>query len=212
MARRLRPQANSLYGTPEPLTNLDLIPVTYQRAPTVNDIGFSIGQIWFDAVGAIEYVLTSVAAGTATWTAITAAGGFVATLTGSAGGAIAPLAGTITLAAGTNIASTTGVAGTHTITINGSATPTFTSATTGKLVVTAASGYSGTTAAMIGGTVTVLTALVAAADTICLSSNTPGGAQGALYVSAVTPGVSFVIESTSATDTSTVNWTIIKHA
>ena len=210
MARRLRSQANSLYGTPQPLTSLDLIPVSFPRAPTTLDVGFTIGQLWYDSVGNIEYVLTSRAAGVATWTAITANAGAVFTITGSAGGALSPAAGDMIIAAGTNIASTSGAG--HTITINGSSTPTFTTATTGKLVVTSASGYSGTTVAMIAGTTTVLTALVAAADTICLSANTPAGAQGALYVSAVTPGVSFVITSTSATDTSTVNWTLIKHA
>jgi hypothetical protein len=43
---------------------------------------------------------------------------------------------------------------------------------------------------------------------ISLSTNAVGGTPGALYVSAKTVNTSFVITSTNAGDTSTVNWTM----
>ena len=63
------------------------------------------------------------------------------------------------------------------------------------------------------GTVTVSTTAVKTGAKIFLSVNTPGGTQGFLSAPAasITNGVSFVINSTSATDTSTVNWWIINN-
>jgi hypothetical protein len=49
---------------------------------------------------------------------------------------------------------------------------------------------------------------VTAASEIFLTAQVPGGSPGALYVSARTPGVSFTITSTSATDTSAVAYRI----
>jgi len=205
MARRLRSEANSLYGTPQPLTNLDLIPVTFNRAPTTLDVGFSIGQLWYDKVGTTEYVLTSVAGGVATWTAITSAAGAVFTVTGSAGGALSPAAGDIILAAGTNIASTSGAG--HTITINGSSTPTFTQVTLG----TGAAGVTGTATLGAGGTIVVATTAVTANSKIFVTRNTPGGVLGNLSVpvASYVVGTSFVINSDNAGETSTVNWLLI---
>ena len=70
---------------------------------------------------------------------------------------------------------------------------------------------SGTSAAMVAGTVTVTAPAVLATSIIQLTANTPGGTQGVLSapVASITPGVSFVINSSSNTDTSTVNWTIV---
>ena len=67
------------------------------------------------------------------------------------------------------------------------------------------------TATLVAGTVTVATTAVKTGAKIFLSVNTPGGTQGFLSAPAasITNGVSFVINSTSATDTSTVNWWII---
>lgn len=69
---------------------------------------------------------------------------------------------------------------------------------------------SGTSAAMVAGTVTVTAPAVLATSIIQLTANTPGGTQGVLSapVASITPGVSFVINSSSNTDTSTVNYTI----
>ena len=99
MARKIQPQVNQNYGTPQPLSSYKLIPVTYKRAPATTDTGFPLGQLWFDSVGQIEYVLVSVAGGSATWTNVVAAAGQISTLTGNSGGAISPAAGNLTIAA-----------------------------------------------------------------------------------------------------------------
>jgi hypothetical protein len=64
------------------------------------------------------------------------------------------------------------------------------------------------TATLAAGTVTVSDTRVTANAQISLSTNTVGGTPGALYVSAKTVNTSFVITSTNAGDTSTVNWTM----
>lgn len=84
--------------------------------------------------------------------------------------------------------------------------------TTGnKLKIATGSNASVGTATLVGGTVTVSTTAVATGSTIFLTCNTPGGTQG--FLSAPTASIvnatSFVINSSSGTDTSTVNWWII---
>jgi Right handed beta helix region len=64
------------------------------------------------------------------------------------------------------------------------------------------------TATLVGGTVTVANTSVTANSQIRLASQTPGGTPGALWVNAVTAGTSFVIKSTSGTDTSVVAYRI----
>ena len=66
------------------------------------------------------------------------------------------------------------------------------------------------TATLVAGTKVVNTTKVTANSRIFLTTNTPGGAIGALYVSARTAGTSFTIKSSSATETSTVAWVIIE--
>jgi hypothetical protein len=72
--------------------------------------------------------------------------------------------------------------------------------------------YEGT-ATLVAGTVTVNTAAARNSGAsnwglIELSVLTPGGTQGALFISAIVTGTSFTIKSTSATDTSVVKWRI----
>jgi hypothetical protein len=69
------------------------------------------------------------------------------------------------------------------------------------------------TATLVGGTVTVSTAIIIAGCSIQVTRNTPGGTIGDLSVPlanrvAGKPG-SFVINSVSGTDTSTVDWFVI---
>jgi hypothetical protein len=64
------------------------------------------------------------------------------------------------------------------------------------------------TATLVAGAVTVSDTRVTANAQISLSTNAVGGTPGALYVSAKTVNTSFVITSTNAGDTSTVNWTM----
>lgn len=93
---------------------------------------------------------------------------------------------------------------------------------TGKTIVlttsTAASATAGT-ATLVSGTKTINTTAVAASDLIFLSVNTPGGTTGINYTApsgSIVPGVSFVINSSSAagavvvTDTSIINWWIVR--
>lgn len=69
---------------------------------------------------------------------------------------------------------------------------------------------SGTTT-LVGGTKTVSASSVTTTSKIFVSCNTPGGTQGFLSAptASIVQGVSFVINSSSALDTSTVNWVII---
>lgn len=67
------------------------------------------------------------------------------------------------------------------------------------------------TSTLSGGTVTVSTTAVTANSRIFLTAQTSGAAPGALRVSAITAGTSFVITSTSGTDTSSVAWLIVDH-
>ena len=66
------------------------------------------------------------------------------------------------------------------------------------------------TAVLVAGTKVVNTTKVTANSRIFLTTNTPGGGIGALYVSARVAGTSFTIKSSSATETSTVAWVIIE--
>ncbi len=66
-------------------------------------------------------------------------------------------------------------------------------------------------AVLVAGTVTVNTTAIQSADEIFLTNRITGGTVGFLSVGTVTAGTSFVINSSSALDTSTISWMIIKH-
>ena len=65
---------------------------------------------------------------------------------------------------------------------------------------------------LVGGTVTISTTKVTASSRIFLTSQADDGTVGFLRVSSRTAGTSFVITSSSGTDTSTVAWMIIEPA
>lgn len=67
-------------------------------------------------------------------------------------------------------------------------------------------------ATLVGGTATVATTEVSASSRIFLTSQVDGGTPGFLRVSARTAATSFVITSSSGTDTSTVAWMIVEPA
>jgi hypothetical protein len=69
----------------------------------------------------------------------------------------------------------------------------------------------GTSAAMTAGTITISTTAITAVSKVFVSANTAGGTVGVLNapIASYVIGTSFVINSSSATDTSTVNWWII---
>lgn len=66
------------------------------------------------------------------------------------------------------------------------------------------------TSVLVGGTVTVSTIAVTANSVVFLTVQVAGGTTGNLSIGTVTAGTSFVINSTSAIDTSTVGWVIIE--
>ncbi|MEO6323827.1 MAG: hypothetical protein ABIT01_19540 [Thermoanaerobaculia bacterium] len=68
------------------------------------------------------------------------------------------------------------------------------------------------TATLVGGTVTVSLATIKAGDTIVTARNTSGGTAGHLNapVASIVAATSFVIGSSSGTDTSTVNYAIYR--
>jgi hypothetical protein len=76
-------------------------------------------------------------------------------------------------------------------------------------IATGANASIGTSSAMVAGTITVNTTAVTANSKILLSVATASGTQGFLSVGTIVPGTSFVINSSGATDTSTINYLII---
>lgn len=88
-------------------------------------------------------------------------------------------------------------------TSGGAAVPTFRALVAADLPITRGS------AVLVGGTVTVNTALVAANSLIFLTCLIVGGVQGILSVGTIVAATSFDINSTNALDTSTVSWLII---
>ncbi len=64
-------------------------------------------------------------------------------------------------------------------------------------------------ATLLGGTTTVSTSEIRAGDKVLLTVSAPGGALGFLSYGMITPSKSFVITSSSLTDTSTVAWQIM---
>lgn len=66
--------------------------------------------------------------------------------------------------------------------------------------------------ALVGGAVTVANTSVTATTRIQLTSQADGGTPGWLRVDSRTPGTSFHIQSSSATDTSTIAWVLIEPA
>lgn len=76
-------------------------------------------------------------------------------------------------------------------------------------IATGADASAGVSAAMTAGSITINTTAVTANSLIFLTHATLGGTQGILSVGTITAGTSFVINSSSATDTGTVNWLII---
>lgn len=64
-------------------------------------------------------------------------------------------------------------------------------------------------ATLVGGTVTVSNTSVQANSRIFLTVQTAGGTQGFLRIQTITPGTSFVITSTSATETSIISYFIV---
>ena len=70
----IRIHQNVVYGLTEALTNVPLLPIVANRAPTTRDMA-ALGTIWIFKPQNIAYVLTSVVNNEATWVNITQAPG-----------------------------------------------------------------------------------------------------------------------------------------
>ncbi len=76
-------------------------------------------------------------------------------------------------------------------------------------IATGSNASAGVSGAMTAGSITISTTAVTANSLIFLTHATVGGTKGILSVGTITAGTSFVINSSSASDTGTVNWLII---
>lgn len=76
-------------------------------------------------------------------------------------------------------------------------------------IATGSNASVGVSGAMTAGSITISTTAVTASSRIYLTHATLGGTQGVLSVGTITAGTSFVINSSSNTDTGTVNWWIV---
>lgn len=103
-------------------------------------------------------------------------------------------AGVMSFATGITAATATGIA--------------FGTAGQGIAIKTGTNATAGT-AVLVGGTVTVSTTKVSATSVIIITSQVDGGTPGFLRITTKTNGTSFVITSSSGTDTSTVGWWIL---
>jgi len=81
MVQRLRQQAQSSYGTPQPLFNEFPKPVIATRDPTAADLGYNLGQQWANKTTGNFYALASNAGGVATWTILGSVSSTFTTLT-----------------------------------------------------------------------------------------------------------------------------------
>lgn len=220
--------AGNIYGLASKSGGVDTWVLLGGSSGAISAINGTANQITANTVGNVTTLslpaaitapgsLTTTTSLSAT-TTITSGTGITATtggVTASAGNIVATL-GNITATAGSVSAGTTITAGTSMTATLGAIT-----ATNGNLVLgtagnklsiaTGANASVGTSVAMTAGTVTISTTAVTASSKIFLTANTPGGTQGTLSAptASIVAGTSFVINSSSNTDTSTVNWWLI---
>lgn len=161
------------------------VPHYDERAPFLTDVSFPIGKIWiWRNNGAYILVSQSSIGGVlvSNWQPITSVSGAISadSVTATNGDITADNGNLALSSAGNKIEIATGT--------NASV---------------------GVSSALVAGTITVNTSAVTANSLIFLTAKTPGGTQGELSVGTITPGTSFVINSSSNTDTSTVQWWIV---
>jgi len=150
MPQKLRPQAESLYGFPQPTQSNLLAPIISRRAPAASDTGYSLGQEWIDKVAGNAYQLVQVAAGSATWAVL---GGVTSAL--NTINSLSPTAGNINIVGTANQISVANASSTVTlslpsaITTPGSLTTTTTLAAgtsfSAATTITAGTGITSTT-------------------------------------------------------------------
>ena len=72
---------NSVPSLYQPLATVFRAPIVAKRAPTANDINYSLGQVWIFPTNNAAFILTSVLAGAATWQDVSGAAGVFTSLT-----------------------------------------------------------------------------------------------------------------------------------
>ncbi len=98
MAQKQRPQAETLYGSPQPnFTAYATAPVIAKRDPVSTDTGYPLGQTWVNKLTGSDWTLTKVAAGAATWAAANGGDSDVNTIN-----SLLPTGGDIVIAGTTN--------------------------------------------------------------------------------------------------------------
>lgn len=188
----LSPQVTPYYGGGQVVNPANVIPTS--GAPSNKLTEDKIGTIAVDNAAGNIYGLASKSGGVDTWV-----------LLGGSSGAISNVVGTanqITVNVASNVAT---ISLPSAITVPGSLTM------TGKLSLsTGANSSTGVSGAMTSGAVTVSNTSVTANSKILAYPAVLGTVTlpQAYYISAITPGTSFVITSGSATDTSTWNYAI----
>lgn len=199
-------------------------------APTSSDIAYPLGTVAVVQSSNSVYQLTSFTPSngqvSAVWTATGGGGVELSSLTADTGTAT-PSSGNIKISGTTNEITTTASGATMVISVPTAFTsPGSLTATVGsiqalngnlaldtagnKILIAAGTNASiGQSAAMTAGTITISTTAVTASSLIFLTNASPGGTVGTLSVGTITAGTSFVINSSSATDTSKVNWWLV---
>lgn len=169
-------------------------------APATLDFNYPIGKRWISTALNAVYVLTSITTAgnvkSANWQQLSLSGGAgsftTITTTGliTSGGGFSASTGNFTATNGNLSLNTPG----NKITI-----------------ATGANASLGRSVAMTAGVVTIATSALTVSSIIFATAATAGGTQGTLRVDPADyiVGVSFVIRSSSGTDTSTVNWWIV---
>lgn len=230
---RLKPQAESVYGLPQPLSGQNPSPIIAKRDPTTLDTGYAIGQNWVNTVLGTIFELATVSAGSATWASL-------GTTTGSFATVNAATYNTTTVATAISIASGNVFTGTgtdaavgFTFTPKGTGGLTLTTgnltATNGNLVTgTAGKGLVIKTGAnsrigqttLVAGTKIVANTSVTANTRVLLSRSSKGASTAVGVLEAVVnAGVGFTINSyTPATaavetnDVSVIDWVLVESA
>lgn len=185
MAQKNAPQAETLYGLPQPLMNGIFPDIIAKRAPTALDTGYPIGQVWIFK-GQDAYILVGVAAGVATWISTTIGASAVFTING-----MSPVAGDIEIVGTSNEITLTNAGHTATLSIPttfiapGSIASTTTihsgTALSSATTITAGTGITSTTGnitATAGNLVATVgsLALNGAASKIVINAGTPASA------------------------------------
>lgn len=229
---RLKPQAESLYGVPQPLSGQNPSPIIAKRDPTTLDTGYALGQNWLNKVLGTVFELASVSGGSATWVSLGTTSGSFATVT--AGDFVTSTAATAVTWNGGNVFTGTGSNASvgFTFTPKGSAGLTLTTgnitATNGNLVTgTAGNGLvlkSGANArigqtTLVLGTKAVANTSVTANTRVFLTRSSINASTGLGVLEAVVnAGVGFTINSYDSAasietdDVSIIDWLLVESA